>query len=293
MDMAQLGFDVSSVTHAGKVRERNEDSCLVRTDTGLWAVADGMGGHEAGDLASRILVESLDAIGQPEAALDLLEQCEAQIFHANQQIMDLSRARNGAIIGTTAAVLLVRDRHYACVWAGDSRIYLISGGGIKQLSRDHTEVEELVAGPRSQGGHVVEDRLEQVGGGLVVLVEEQRLTEPDDQVEPVARGQLGRVDVAQRRPRGGELGGVGGGPELLQPSPADDQAGWRPDRVQDALGRLDGLFKPARVVVGTGRRQGVGRRRSRWLGGRRDRQHEHREDRGGEPPESRIRHSLL
>jgi len=145
MDAAQLSFDVSSVTHAGKVRERNEDSCLVRTDTGLWAVADGMGGHEAGDLASRILVESLDAIEQPEAALDLLEQCEAQIFHANQQIMDLSRARNGAIIGTTAAVLLVRDRHYACVWAGDSRIYLISGGGIKQLSRDHTEVEELVA----------------------------------------------------------------------------------------------------------------------------------------------------
>jgi len=145
MDAAQLSFDVSSVTHAGKVRERNEDSCLVRTDTGLWAVADGMGGHEAGDLASRILVESLDAIEQPEAALDLLEQCEAQIFQANRQIMDLSRARNGAIIGTTVAVLLVRDLHYAFVWPGDSRVYLISGRAIKHVSRDHTEVEELVA----------------------------------------------------------------------------------------------------------------------------------------------------
>ncbi len=145
MDVSPLSFDVSSVTHAGKVRVRNEDSCLVRTDTGLWAVADGMGGHEAGDLASRILVESLDAIEQPEAALDLLEQCETQIFRANQQIVDLSRARDGATIGTTAAVLLVRDKHYACVWAGDSRVYLINGGAIKQLSRDHTEVEELVA----------------------------------------------------------------------------------------------------------------------------------------------------
>jgi serine/threonine protein phosphatase PrpC len=145
MDVSPLSFDVSSVTHAGKVRVRNEDSCLVRTDTGLWAVADGMGGHEAGDLASRILVESLNAIEQPEAALDLLEQCETQIFRANQQIVDLSRARDGATIGTTAAVLLVRDKHYACVWAGDSRVYLINGGSITQLSRDHTEVEELVA----------------------------------------------------------------------------------------------------------------------------------------------------
>jgi serine/threonine protein phosphatase PrpC len=144
MDLSPLRFDVSSVTHAGKVRERNEDSYLVRTDIGLWAVADGMGGHEAGDLASRILVESLDAIEQPEAALDLLEQCETQIFGANQRIMDLSRAR-GATIGTTAAVLLVRDKHYACVWAGDSRVYLVSGAAIKQVSRDHTEVEELVA----------------------------------------------------------------------------------------------------------------------------------------------------
>lgn len=142
--MSPLRFDVSSVTHPGNVRERNEDSCLVRTDAGFWAVADGMGGHEAGDLASRILVESLDAIERPEEALDLLEQCEAQIFRANQRIMDLSRARNGAIIGTTAAVLLVRDEHYACLWAGDSRIYLIKGGTIRQLSRDHTEVEELV-----------------------------------------------------------------------------------------------------------------------------------------------------
>jgi len=145
MDAAAPRFDVGSATHPGKVRERNEDACLVRTDTGLWAVADGMGGHEAGDLASRLLVEALDAIEQPEAALDLLEQCETQIFRANQQIIDLSRARDGATIGTTVAVLLIRDRHYACVWAGDSRVYLISNGTIRQVSRDHTEVEDLVA----------------------------------------------------------------------------------------------------------------------------------------------------
>ena len=47
-------FDVGSVTHVGRVRERNEDSCLVRTDVGLWVVADGMGGHEAGDLERNV-----------------------------------------------------------------------------------------------------------------------------------------------------------------------------------------------------------------------------------------------
>jgi protein phosphatase len=145
MDGSVLKFDVSGVTHTGKVRERNEDSCLMRSDTGLWAVADGMGGHEAGDLASRILVEALDEIGHPEAAFDLLQQCKAQILRANQQIIDLSRARRGATMGTTAAVLLVRDKHYACLWAGDSRVYLIGRDTISRLSCDHTEVEELVA----------------------------------------------------------------------------------------------------------------------------------------------------
>jgi serine/threonine protein phosphatase PrpC len=145
MDMLPLRFDVGSATHVGKVRERNEDAFLLRTDTGLWAVADGMGGHVAGDLASRILVQWLDAIDQPEAAVDLLRQCETQICRANQDIIKLSRAHSGATIGTTAAVLLVRERHYACLWAGDSRVYGISHGAIRQLSRDHSEIEELIA----------------------------------------------------------------------------------------------------------------------------------------------------
>jgi serine/threonine protein phosphatase PrpC len=145
MQVATSTVDVGSVTHTGMVRERNEDSCLVRTDIGLWAVADGMGGHEAGDLASQILVKSLDEIGEPESSADLLEQCEERIFRANQEILNLSNARNGAVIGTTAAVLLIREEYYACVWAGDSRVYLIKDGSIGQVSHDHTEVEQLVA----------------------------------------------------------------------------------------------------------------------------------------------------
>jgi serine/threonine protein phosphatase PrpC len=139
-------FDIGSVTHAGRVRTRNEDSCLVRTEVGLWAVADGMGGHEAGDLASRIVVQSLDSIGAPDSAADLLAQCEERLFSANQQILALSQARQGATVGSTAAVLLVRDGYYACIWAGDSRVYLIDRSGINQVSHDHSELEELIAG---------------------------------------------------------------------------------------------------------------------------------------------------
>jgi protein phosphatase len=112
----------------------------------MWAVADGMGGHEAGDLASRIVVQSLDAIGMTDSAADFLAECEERLFRANQQILTLSREWQGATVGTTAAVLLVRDGYYACIWAGDSRVYLINRGGINQVSHDHSELEELIAG---------------------------------------------------------------------------------------------------------------------------------------------------
>ncbi|MGN6310108.1 MAG: PP2C family protein-serine/threonine phosphatase [Xanthobacteraceae bacterium] len=135
--------DVGSVTHPGKVRSRNEDSCLVRSDMGMWAVADGMGGHDAGDVASRTVIEALDAVHQTSSAAELLEQCEAQVRKANAEIVALSKARNAATIGTTVAVLLVRDNHFACIWAGDSRIYRVNDT-IDQLSTDHTEVQELL-----------------------------------------------------------------------------------------------------------------------------------------------------
>ena len=138
-------YDVGSITHPGKVRRRNEDSCLTRTDMGMWAVADGMGGHDAGDVASRTVIEALDAVGQPNSASELLEQCKAQMLKAHTQISALSEVRNGITIGTTVAVLLIRDDHFACVWAGDSRIYRATGDTISQLSIDHTEVQELVA----------------------------------------------------------------------------------------------------------------------------------------------------
>jgi serine/threonine protein phosphatase PrpC len=145
MNQSLFTFDAGSMTHPGKVRPRNEDSHLVRTDAGLWAVADGMGGHEAGDLASQLIVKALDTITAAGSAIELLEETENRVLLANRQIIELSRRHGGAVIGSTVAILLISEDHYACLWAGDSRLYHVRRETIRQVSRDHTEVEEMLA----------------------------------------------------------------------------------------------------------------------------------------------------
>jgi protein phosphatase len=137
-------FETGAATHVGKVRTRNEDSYLAKPEIGVWAVADGMGGHEAGDLASQTVVKALASIVAPNSASELLSQCESRMVLANNHLVEIARERGGILIGSTVAVLLTFGFHYACVWSGDSRIYLIRGGEITQLSRDHTQVQELV-----------------------------------------------------------------------------------------------------------------------------------------------------
>jgi serine/threonine protein phosphatase PrpC len=136
-------FETGASTHVGKVRRLNEDSYLTNPKIGVWAVADGMGGHEAGDLASATVVEALSSIPKPASARDMLASCEASIIAANGRVHDYAR-QHGSVVGTTVAVLLTYDVYYACVWSGDSRIYLVRGGSIVQLSRDHTEMQDLI-----------------------------------------------------------------------------------------------------------------------------------------------------
>jgi len=138
-------FETGAATHVGKVREKNEDRYLVRPEVGIWMVADGMGGHLAGEIASSMVTEALQSVGPATSAAELLAQCEEHIIEANRKLREIGRQRGGIVIGTTVAALLVFETHYACVWSGDSRIYLVRNGEIQQISRDHTEVEELVA----------------------------------------------------------------------------------------------------------------------------------------------------
>lgn len=137
-------FETGAATHPGKVRKQNEDDLLVQPEIGVWAIADGMGGHVAGALASATVVKSLASIGRPASAPDLLARLEDRVMRANTHLRNLAREQGDVVIGATLAVLLAYEDAYACVWSGDSRVYSVRNGAITQLSRDHTEVQELI-----------------------------------------------------------------------------------------------------------------------------------------------------
>ena len=143
--MSGLRYRSEGITHPGAVRTHNEDAFVERTDIGLWAVADGAGGHEAGELASTMLVEALGSIPAGLSAPELLAQVRLRIT-ATHTALRTEAARRGprTTIASTLVVLLARDNHFACLWAGDSRIYLLRDGALHQLTRDHSLVQELV-----------------------------------------------------------------------------------------------------------------------------------------------------
>jgi serine/threonine protein phosphatase PrpC len=144
--MIRAVFDVEScgMSHAGRIRDLNEDRYLVKADSGVFAVADGMGGHDAGEIASTSIVEHLKSIGIPSSAPDLRARFEDRVTLANREIRRISAMRQAGTIGSTLAALLAFEHQYACMWAGDSRIYMLRDGHFSQLSRDHTEVQDLL-----------------------------------------------------------------------------------------------------------------------------------------------------
>lgn len=141
-----MSFDCVSRTHVGLRRKVNEDSVLVKTERGLWAVADGMGGHEAGDVASAMVTDALRALpivygldDTVEAAIDALRRVNGELIRLARSEDDRSRT-----IGTTVVGLAIADGHFRCFWVGDSRAYRIRHGQIRRLSRDHSLVQDLV-----------------------------------------------------------------------------------------------------------------------------------------------------
>lgn len=142
---ASLTWSSSAVSHTGKVRQLNEDAYLERSDIGLWVVADGVGGHNAGDLASKTVVEALAQVDRPDLLGPFVDAVEDQLLYSNKQLREIaSQYNDDRTIGSTVIVLLAYHQHCIIMWVGDSRAYLYRNGILKQLSRDHSQVEELV-----------------------------------------------------------------------------------------------------------------------------------------------------
>jgi len=143
-DVTALHWSSASRTDVGAVRKLNEDSLLDLPELGLWMVADGMGGHAAGDFASGAIVSALASIPPPASLGALVGEVRQRLQDVNRQLNDEARTRHEQVIGSTVVALLVFGTHGVAVWAGDSRAYLYRRGELIQLTRDHSQVEELV-----------------------------------------------------------------------------------------------------------------------------------------------------
>ena len=175
--MTGLGFRSWAVTDKGP-RGHNEDALVDRPEIGLWAVADGAGGHAAGDVASGMIADALRVV-QADVA-----QVRQAIERTNVALREEARGRGPrVVIASTVVVLLALGERFECLWAGDSRAYLLRGGVLRQITRDHSLVQELLEagaiGPEEVEGHprgnVItravgaddELALDQVSGGLM------------------------------------------------------------------------------------------------------------------------------
>jgi type VI secretion system protein ImpM len=135
-----------SATDIGKRRKYNEDALLAKPELGLWAVADGMGGHKAGDVASQLIVDSLNKLSLAsslEAGIEAVEQCLQQVNTALCELAHREYKHN--IVGSTVVVLLCEANRCAVLWAGDSRLYRLRADRLQQLTQDHCPENEGIS----------------------------------------------------------------------------------------------------------------------------------------------------
>lgn len=131
-----LGYAAQSV--AGQVRGHNEDAVLCLPHLGLWVVADGMGGHQCGEVASALVLETLERELGAGMALDQAIVC------AHHGILAASAQAGGQAMGSTVVAVHFQGGEFEVAWVGDSRAYRVSLTGIVRLTRDHSWVQAMI-----------------------------------------------------------------------------------------------------------------------------------------------------
>lgn len=141
--MIPIRAEWQALTDVGAVRKHNEDRYFGSDQLGIWMVADGMGGLERGDWASTQVIEAVSALAFQDGIAATLEGIRSALEKANERI--LAEAETvGKQMGSTAVALVIRGREFGIGWVGDSRAYLLRGGRLYRLTRDHSQVQDLI-----------------------------------------------------------------------------------------------------------------------------------------------------
>ena len=141
---AQFIWQSAGLSHVGMKRTLNEDAYLENEDTGLWVIADGMGGHDGGEVASRTIIESLEGMDETNTLQEFLGDLKARLVFANQRILERAEVCESGVMGSTVVLFSCFEDKGICLWVGDSRVYLLRKGRLNPLTRDHSQVEELI-----------------------------------------------------------------------------------------------------------------------------------------------------
>ena len=134
----------ASDTHVGNFRNHNEDSVFASSANGLWLVADGMGGHNAGEYASEAIAQSLSEVTLTDSLADCVDAIEDRLLEVNDHLREHARSiAGGATVGSTVVVVVARGNVGVVMWAGDSRLYRVRKNNMELLTRDHNPIADL------------------------------------------------------------------------------------------------------------------------------------------------------
>ncbi len=142
--ISELKWTSTGITNTGNLRQKNEDAFLVNDNENLWLVADGMGGHASGEVASQMIAAKMQAFNTTPLLGQNVRNIINTLKSINHDLEEFARTHDLGLVGSTIAVLHIHKNACICVWAGDSRVYRLRDNCLKQLTTDHCQLTELM-----------------------------------------------------------------------------------------------------------------------------------------------------